>query len=59
MNTKRAITVSLRVTDAQKEQLDRIAKSERRRVGDLLYIWVEDALQRRLEAEAAKPGDKA
>jgi hypothetical protein len=56
---KRAITVSLRVTEAQKAELDRIAKSERRRVSDLLYIWVEDALQRRLEAEAAKPRDKA
>ena len=55
---KRAVTVSLRVTEAQKAELDRIAKSERRRISDLLYIWVEDALERRLEAEAAKPSGK-
>ena len=55
---KRSATVSLRVTEAQKAEIERIAKSERRRVSDLVYLWVEEALERHLSAEAAKPSGK-
>ena len=51
---KRAVSVSCRVSEEQKKQLDRIAKSERRPVSHLVYLLVEEGLQRRLEAEAAE-----
>ena len=50
---KRSATVSIRVTAEQKAALERLAKSERRKVSDLAYIWFEEALERRLKAEAA------
>jgi predicted transcriptional regulator len=49
---KRAVTISIRVSEEQKEQLDRIADSERRAVSQLVYLLVEEALQRRLDREA-------
>jgi predicted transcriptional regulator len=54
---KRDVTISIRVSTEQKEQLDRIAKSERRPVSQLAYLLVEEGLQRR--EEASKPSGKA
>jgi predicted transcriptional regulator len=54
---KRAVSISCRVSEEQKKQLDQIAKSERRPVSHLVYLLVEEGLQRRLEAEAAKRHD--
>jgi len=42
------------VSAEQKEQLDRIAKSERRPVSQLVYLLVEEGLQRRLAKSAPK-----
>jgi len=55
-NVKREVTISIRVSADQKEELDRIAKSERRPVSQLVYLLVEEGLERR--AKAAKPRGK-
>jgi predicted transcriptional regulator len=51
---KRAVTVSCRVSEEQKKQLDQIAKSERRPVSHLVYLLVEEGLERRLAKSAPK-----
>jgi hypothetical protein len=51
--TKREVTISIRVSVEQKEQLDRIAKSERRPVSQLAYLLVEEGLERR--AKSSEP----
>ena len=53
---KRAITVSCRVSEEQKKQLDQIAKAERRPVSHLVYLLVEEGLERRL-AKKRKKGE--
>jgi predicted transcriptional regulator len=53
---KRDVTISIRVSAEQKEQLDQIAKSERRPVSQLAYLLVEEGLQRRAKARSDPPG---
>jgi predicted transcriptional regulator len=47
---KRSLTITIRVTPDQKEQLDRIARSERRPVSQLAYLLLEEGLERRVKA---------
>lgn len=43
---KKLATITIRTTNEQKEQLQRLADNQKRALGNMLYIWVIDRLEK-------------
>lgn len=54
MDTRKGLTISLRITPALKLRLDRVAQGERRTVSNLVTLLVEEGLARREEDRAGE-----
>jgi len=55
MKKRRPATISVRVTEEEREALERIASEERRTVSQVVYFMIEEGLAR---WAAEKPGEK-